>query len=72
MLMGITRDNAIPYGPSKNELEIYGLIFFLPDIAQGNFSEEIAPPEVPAQKDGSIAKNQDPLRPELPSEFCAI
>lgn len=38
------------------------------DVAQGNFSEEFfVPQERPTQKEGSVAKDQDPLRPELPS-----
>lgn len=38
------------------------------DVAQGNFSEEIVvPPELPTRKEGSATKDQDPLRPELPS-----
>lgn len=41
---------------------------YFKDVAQGNFSEEIVvPPELPARKEGSATKDQDPLRPELPS-----
>lgn len=43
------------------------------DVAQGNFTEELAlPAAIPTQKDGTATKERELLRPELSSTFIRL
>lgn len=56
-----------------NKTTINSNIYLFLDIAQGNFSEEtVVPTDLPAQREGSVPKDQDPLRPELPSKLTMM